>query len=304
MMNKSIQYYLGIDGGGTKTVFLLTDTRGVKLCSVTLGASNPNDVGFDTTCALLSDGIRAVTGGYDRAAISCFAGIAGAATGDHASRITEFLRSLGFARAEAASDLALSLAVCLGDDDGIAVIAGTGSVAVGRHSSEHGEQLYRAGGYGYLFGDAGSGFALGQGAILAALQAEDGSGAPTILQGMVADQCGTERVLSSLSDFYRGGKTEIARYAPLIFKAHAQGDAVATKILTDNVRAMAASVRALAERMGMDHVRVGICGGLGNQHAVLLPLLQDALSDDGRTYSLLAAQDAPIQGALYLASQL
>ena len=297
MINNSIQYYLGIDGGGTKTVFLLTDMRGVKLCSATLGASNPNDVGFDATCALLSDGIDTVTGGYDRAAISCFAGIAGAATGDHASKITEFLRSLGFARAEAASDLALSLAVCLGDGDGIAVIAGTGSVAVGRC----GEQLYRAGGYGYLFGDAGSGFALGQGAILAALQAEDGSGAPTILQGMVTDQCGTERVLSSLSDFYRGGKTEIARYAPLIFKAHAQGDAVATRILTDNVRAIAASVRALATRMGTDYVRVVICGGLSKQHAVLLPLLQDALSDDSRTYSLSAAQDAPIQGALYLA---
>ena len=299
-MTNTIQYYLGIDGGGTKTVFLLTDMRGVKLCSATLGASNPNDVGFDATCALLSDGIDTVTGGYDRATVSCFAGIAGAATGDNAAKMTDFLGTLGFARAECQSDLALSLAVCLGDGDGIALIMGTGSVAMGRC----GGKTHRAGGYGYLLGDAGSGFALGQGAILAALQAEDGSGTPTLLHGMVAEQCGTERVLSSLSDFYKGGKAEIARYAPLIFKAHVLGDAVATAILTENVRAIANHVRALATRMGKDYVRVVICGGLSKQHAVLLPLLQDALSDDSRTYSLSAAQDAPIQGALYLAGKL
>ena len=194
MMNESIQYYLGIDGGGTKTVFLLTDANGVMLCSATLGASNPNDIGLDATCALLENGIQSVTGGYDRAAISCFAGIAGAATGDNACKVTDFLCTLGFLRAECQSDLALSLAVCLGDDDGIAVIAGTGSVAMGRCGGE----TFRAGGYGYLFGDAGSGFALGQGAILAALQAEDGSGAPTVLHGMVAAQCGKEKVLTAL----------------------------------------------------------------------------------------------------------
>ena len=297
MMNESIQYYLGIDGGGTKTVFLLTDANGVMLCSATLGASNPNDVGLDATCALLENGIQSVTGGYDRAAISCFAGIAGAATGENAARMTEFLTSLGFARAECQSDLALSLTVCLGDDDGIAVIMGTGSVAMGRC----GEQLYRAGGYGYLFGDAGSGFALGQGAILAALQAEDGSGAPTVLHGMVAAQCGKEKVLDALSDFYRGGKTEIARYAPLIFKAHALGDAVATGILMGNVQAIANNVRALGARMGKEQVRVVICGGLVAKAHVILPLIEDALAGDGRTYALSVSKAEPIQGALYLA---
>ena len=298
MMNESIQYYLGIDGGGTKTVFLLTDANGVMLCSATLGASNPNDIGLDATCALLSNGIDQVTAGYDRAAISCFAGIAGAATGDNACKITDFLCTLGFLRAECQSDLALSLAVCLGDGDGIAVIAGTGSVAMGRCGGE----TFRAGGYGYLFGDAGSGFALGQGAILAALQAEDGSGAPTVLHGMVAAQCGKEKVLDALSDFYRGGKTGIARYAPLVFDAYTQGDAVATLILLQNVSAVAHQIRTLATRMEKHAVQVGFCGGLIEaQSDVLLPLFKDALAGDGRTYALSAAKQPPIQGALYLA---
>ncbi len=296
-MDNTVQYYLGIDGGGTKTAFALVDACGTQLATLALGASNPNDIGLDATCALLGDGIDQVTEGYDRTAISLFAGIAGAATGENAASITEYLRTLGFAKAECQSDLALSLAICLGDSDGIALIMGTGSVAMGRC----GNTLFRAGGYGYLLGDAGSGFALGQGAILSALQAEDGSGAPTLLHDLVAAQCGKDRVLDALSDFYRGGKAEIARYAPLIFRAHAQGDAVATEILTRNVHAIADNIRALAERMGKDQIRVGLCGGLTAESDVLLPLLQDALAGDGREYVLSVAKAQPIEGALHLA---
>ena len=196
-MRNEIQYYLGIDGGGTKTAFALVDACGNEIAALTLGASNPNDIGLDATCALLGDGIDQVTKGIDRAQISLFAGIAGAATGDNAASITAYLGTLGFAKAACQSDLALSLAVGLGDADGIAVIMGTGSVSMGRKNGE----LFRAGGYGYLLGDAGSGFALGQGAILAALQAEDGSGAPTILREMVAAQCKKDRVLDALAEF-------------------------------------------------------------------------------------------------------
>ena len=296
-MQTTVQYYLGIDGGGTKTVFWLVDAQGFLCASVTLGASNPNDIGLQATCSLLKEGIDKVTAGYDRAAISCFAGIAGAATGENAASITAYLGALGFARAECQSDLALSLAVCLGDADGIAVIMGTGSLMLGQKDGK----ILRVGGYGYLFGDAGSGFALGQGAILAALQAEDSSGANTILHELVAAQCGKVRVLDALADFYRGGKTEIARYAPLIFDAHEQGDAVATAILKNNVQAIANSVRALGARMEQERVRAVICGGLVAKSDVILPLLQDALSGDGRTYILSVAKAEPIQGALYLA---
>lgn len=296
-MSQTLQYYLGIDGGGTKTAFFLTDTHGNTLASATLGASNPNDIGLDAACALLGAGIDKVTAGYDRATISIFAGIAGAATGDHAVHIKAYLETLGFAKADAASDVRICLASCLKDEDGIAVIMGTGSVAY----AQCGGQILRAGGYGYLLCDAGSGFALGQGAILAALQAEDGSGAPTLLRDMVADACGKARVLDALSDFYRGGKAEIARYAPLIFEAHAKGDAVATEILVRNVRAVADLIRAIGTRMGTDYVRAVLCGGLTEKSESILPILHDALANDVRTYSLSVSKAAPVQGALYLA---
>ncbi len=297
MKNKSVQYFLGIDGGGTKTEFRLVDSTG-KLCtSALLGASNPNDIGLDAICALLGEGIAKTTEGFDRATVSVFAGIAGAATGDHASRIKAYLNTLGFARTDAASDVRSCLAACLRDQDGIAVIMGTGSIAYAQCDGE----ILRAGGYGYLLGDAGSGFALGQGAILAALQAEDGSGTPTLLHELVSEQCKQARVLDALSDFYGGGKAEIARYAPLVFEAHAKGDAVATEILLRNVRAIADLIRGIGARMGKEQIRVVLCGGLTAKGNVILPILEDALTDDARSYSLSVLQSDPIQGALYLA---
>ncbi|MBE6697579.1 MAG: hypothetical protein E7581_03560 [Ruminococcaceae bacterium] len=296
-MTQTEKYYLGIDGGGTKTEFRLVDATGNLLCSALLGASNPNDIGLEATCALLADGIAKVCAGYDRAEISVFAGIAGAATGEHAAHIKEYLGTLNFARADAASDTRSCLAACLRDEDGIAVIMGTGSVAY----AQCGGEILRAGGYGYLLGDAGSGFAVGAGAILAALQAEDGSGPATLLRDLVADACGKTRVIDALSDFYSGGKAEIARYAPLVFKAHAKGDAVATEILTQNVQAIACLIRAISARMGKQQVRVVLCGGLTAEKDVILPILKDALADDARCYSLSVLESAPIQGALYLA---
>ena len=296
-MRNEIQYYLGIDGGGTKTAFWLVDAQGFLCASCTLGPSNPNDIGLKEACALLDDGIAQVSAGYDRSVISCFAGVAGAATGENAALLTAHLGTRGFVRAECQSDLALSLAICLGEDDGIAIIMGTGALALGQLNGK----VLRMGGYGYLFGDAGSGFALGQGAILAALKAEDGSGEQTLLHDMVADKCGKRCVLDALAKFYLGGKVEIARYAPLVFDAYTQGDAVATAILQDNVRAIAANIRTLGARMDKEHIRVVLCGGLVAKSHIVLPLLQDALAGDGRTYALSAAKQHPIQGALYLA---
>ena len=118
---------------------------------------------------------------------------------------------------------------------------------------------------------------------------------------VISQRPGKARVLDALAEFYRGGKTEIARYAPLVFDAHAQGDAVATGILMGNVQAIANNVRALGARMGKEQVRVVICGGLVAKAHVILPLIEDALAGDGRTYALSVSKAEPIQGALYLA---
>ncbi|MBE6691572.1 MAG: XRE family transcriptional regulator [Ruminococcaceae bacterium] len=290
--------FLGIDGGGTKTEFLLADGDGVILNRLVLGSSNPNDIGMDATKQLLQRGIYQICGEHPLSAVSVYAGIAGGGTAGNAEKLQEFLTRFGFLRANAGSDARNAIAAGLGDGNGVAVIMGTGSIA---YAQQDGKQ-YRLGGHGYLLGDAGSGFALGRDVILAALKQEEGSGDATALYPLVKAQCGGETVLERLSSFYQGGKAVIASYAPLLFTALEQGDAIAANILENNMQALASTVIGAARHTVGDPVRVALCGGLvqANRQYVL-PALQAQLQREPRRYALTVCETAMATGALYLA---
>ena len=82
---------------------------------------------------------------------------------------------------------------------------------------------------------------------------------------------------------------------------HASVKLAAVGAGVQHVRAIADNVRALGSRMGIDEIRIGLCGGLTAESDVILPLLQDALAGDERKYILSVAKAQPIHGALYLA---
>lgn len=292
-----IKYYLGIDGGGTKTAFALADTSGNILREITLGATNPNDVGFESTFAVLSKGIEQVCDSYPYNKISVYAGLAGCSSVENLPKIRDFLATFGFGKCANHNDAMNAVAAALDDKDGVAVIMGTGSIAY----AQSGTYLRRIGGYGYLFGDAGSGFAIGRDTILAALQYEDGSGAETLLHTLVKEQCGTNTVLQSIDRFYEKGKIEIARYAPLAFLAFEKGDAVAKKIITENLRAIACLIRAGADTVGSDYVNVTLCGGLTVSQKIILPTLYCLLADSTYHYEIKICEKPPVWGALRLA---
>lgn len=292
-----IKYYLGIDGGGTKTAFALADQSGNILKETILGATNPNDVGFACTFSVLKRGIETVCDGIDLREVSVYAGLAGCSSVENLPKICDFLASFGFGKHANHNDAMNAVAAALDDTDGVAVIMGTGSIAY----AKSGSYLRRIGGYGYLFGDAGSGFAIGKDVILAALQYEDGSGKDTLLYDMVKEQCGTGTVLQSIDCFYEKGKTEIARYAPLAFTAFEKGDTVAKKIITDNLRAIASLIRSGADTVGGDRVNVTLCGGLTKSSNVILPVLYSFLDGGKHHCEIKICDKPPVWGALRLA---
>lgn len=291
------RYFLGIDGGGTKTAFALADEGGSIRSRVTLGACNPNDVGFEQTERILQEGIISACAGYPLAQISVFAGLAGCSSVENLPKVSAFLARFGFARIANDNDAKNAVAAALGNGDGMTVIMGTGSIAYAKKGSD----LYRIGGYGYLFGDRGSGFSIGKDVILAALQQEDGSGGQTMLYDLVRSACGGKTVLSQIDFFYKEGKKEIARYAPLAFKASQEGDAVAKQIVEDNLQAIAQLILGGAKRLDGAPIKVVLCGGVSKQEDVILPMLSRMLENDGRIFELAVCNKEPVWGALILA---
>ena len=291
------KYFLGIDGGATKTMFALADKNGKIIRTCRLGACNPVDLGIERTRKVIYEGINEICRGIPFYSICVFAGISGGITGTYKEEIHDFLSSFSFARCDNGSDAQSAEALGTSSGDGIAGIMGTGCIL---YAVKNGTRR-RIGGYGYLFDDGGSGYDIGRACIKAALGDDDGSMPETMLTKLVHDKLGASP-LECLSDIYKKGKTYIASFAPLVFDAYMSGDSQAKLILENSMRNLARQINAAAEYFdGKDvPVTVTLVGGLTAQADILLPMIEKALKDPSKI-NLKICSDEPICGALLLA---
>lgn len=287
-------YFLGVDGGGTKTEFKLADGDGNALATCILGGSNPNDVGFEASCSILREGAAKVCGSIPYSQVSVFAGIAGAGSGNHGENLTKFLQTLGFATAACGSDAKNAIAASLGMRNGMITIMGTGNVTFVQKDG----QLHKIGGFNYLFDEGGSGFTVGRDAIAYALRVEERGEPAGALYQLVLQKCGSQKVLDKLTGFYTGGKRSVADFAPTVFEAYEQGDEAAEKILQSNAAVVADQINFGMTMLSEECPEAVLVGGLTKKADVLLPMIKEKLNGECR---LTAFTGSPVLGALRLA---
>jgi len=147
-------------------------------------------------------------------------------------------------------------------EPGVAVVAGTGSIAYGRN--ERGDEV-RVGGWGWLVGDEGSAFDIARRAINAAFRSYDGRGPSTSLTDAVKRRFNVKDLRDLITYLYAGRGTpvaRIARLAPLVNAAAVRGDEVARRILNEAGEELASAVIAAVRRLGMAGRSV-VVGGVG-----------------------------------------
>jgi len=227
-----LSYFLGFDGGGSKTDCVLVDEHGAVLASAYGSASNPLRTGYAKTWFALSSTADAVLArqkikSTDISGIC--AGLGGAARTQVARRIASFLeRSFPNAAVQVTSDMEIALSAAAGDGKGIVLIAGTGSVAFGRNASG---LTARAGGFGPWIGDEGSGFEIGKLAAAAVSREVDARGPQTVLTERIFKDLDCrdwnelfERIAKSADDVF-------PRLFPTVAKVGDGGDPVACELL-------------------------------------------------------------------------
>lgn len=294
----SQRYYLGIDGGGTKTIFKLTDESGAAVRIVCKGAVNPNDIGMDNACDVLREGILEVCGDIPRARITLFAGISGGGlTGNNAALLHAFFARFGFYAFQNGSDIDNLIALAE-HRPCILVIMGTGFIVYSLQE----QHQQRLAGWGQLFDDGGSGYTLGRDAIHAALCALDGSGEHTILSNLLTARMGMTPQ-AHLSNIYAGGKRYIASFADVVFDASAQGDHIARMILQRNMAYVAHIISTAARSIPEEqNIPVLFSGSISKQSDVLFPLIRHHLAD--KRCILRRMEQDPVDGALEYARRL
>lgn len=287
---------LGLDIGGSKTHALLCDGETV-LEEVFAGSANPSSAGIaeairqlDLIFAQLhTDEVRAIC-----------AGAAGVDTTEGEERFRRLLTERApTAQVSVVHDTALILATA-GTTTGTAVISGTGSVAWGRRSDGY---VARAGGWGYLLGDEGSGYWVTREAVRhALLRTESGRSADKLSQQLAAD-CGLQRVEQLVDHFYANPERRYwASRARIVFEHAAAGDQASSRIVSAAAEALAALVYRVGQRLGSTGPVV-LAGGLVVNQPALQQAVRERLSRQGRN-DVRVLDRAPAYGAVSLAQAL
>ena len=286
-------FLLGIDGGGTKTEFLLTDSVGNEIKRLFLSGSNPVNKGIENTFGVLNEGITKICDGLDFGEISAFAGIAGGKTGENQKLINDFLSRFGFASFGCGSDIDLVLEAALKDENGTAVIMGTGIVAYARS----GEELHRTGGRGYMIDKGGSGFHYGSDALSSAFEFIEGRGGSEIILGLIEKKLG-KSLEQSVADIYDGGAAYVAAFAPVVFEAYNLGDAAAGAIVDRNAYEAAKIINGAKKDTDG---KIVVCGGLCRQKEIIYSFLMKYIEGEA---SLTFLDEPMVNGAISLAERL
>ena len=293
-------YYLGIDGGGTKTEFALSGPDDKIVCRIFMDGCNPNTVGIEQTKRIIEDGIAQVCDDVTLSSVVVYAGIAGCASGNYADEIKAMLKKMSFAACDVGSDNNSIVAAGLGNREGITMILGTGICCYVVKK----EEMKRIAGWGYLFDNGGSSFHIGRDAINAFFSAHDGTGKETSLVQRIKQDfdCSNADFLKYL---YKGGNKLVSSFAMCVFEEAEKGDDVSIAILKKNVAEIARLIRASLSHFSTHNERIPVIlsGGLTKQK-LLLPYLTNSLGDDIKRCDIQVLGVPPVCGALELAKEL
>lgn len=261
--------YLGVDGGGTKTAFVLVDDAGAVLASALAPSCYYLGQGIGLVEEVLRDGIQAVcTQARVEPADIGYAFFALPGYGEVSADLDELDaipgRVLGHSRYACDNDMVAGWAGSLGAVDGVNVIAGTGSMTYG----EHGDRGLRVGGWGELFDDEGSAYWIAIQGLSAFGRMSDGRLPVGPLHGhltrhleLAADLDLVDVVLNR----WQGDRARIASLARVVTIAAGDGDEVCRDVLRRAGRALAGLVTATIDQLGYadgDVVPVSWSGGV------------------------------------------
>ncbi|ANF95504.1 BadF/BadG/BcrA/BcrD ATPase family protein [Paenibacillus bovis] len=251
-----MEYVIGIDGGGTSTTAVAVDGNGQQIAYAEGNASNPkSSAGTDyrsnihnVISQLLSDSALVL-----EQCRGIGAGVAGVYTPEECRVVEQVLHSYWQERGQQAPDIRVvsdaetALAAAFGTNRGIVAIAGTGSIVLGVLPS--GERV-RAGGWGHILGDQGSGYAIGQRTLQTVMLGYDGIVEVTGLSDKVLQHYDARSAEDLRHIVYQPhiGKRQIAAAAKLCIEASQSGDVLAQQIITQAAVDMAELVQALLNR--------------------------------------------------------
>lgn len=294
-------YYLGIDGGGTKTCCAI-GSEGIEVARAVGPGCRLARVGEERAREALHNTIRKAcrSAAIEPAQIDCTViGTSGAGRRDIAERVRQLLVEIVPGDVRVVGDMVIAREAAFSGLPGVVVIAGTGSIAYG--VNERGETA-RSGGWGPGISDEGSGEWIGREAVRAALRSIDERHTTVLLAAMQEawHVSSPEEIAAQLKS---EDDQAFSTFFPVVLDAAVNGDAVALHILTEAGTELARLTRVVMHRLWAPHegVRVAIGGGVFENANLVRQVFTNLLLADRPGTAVLGSAVVPVAGALYLA---
>jgi N-acetylglucosamine kinase-like BadF-type ATPase len=296
-------FVLGLDAGGTKTVCYLADARGGLVAQHRTGGANLQAAGELALEKVLHAAMEGALGPHDVVPAAVCLGIAGVDREDDAAVVRGIMRRIGYkARVVVTNDALVALVAGAGHGPGVVIVAGTGSIAYGRN---HAGQAARAGGWGYVLGDEGSGYWIGRLALRAVVRAADGRGPHTLLTQLILGHFGVARPEGLVHAVYFSHlpPNAIAAVARHVQAALDAGDTVAADILEQGACELVASARTVVSRLGLEGAVFPfvLAGGIFQAVPWLVHALEARLPTLAPAARVLRLEREPAFGAVLIA---
>jgi N-acetylglucosamine kinase-like BadF-type ATPase len=302
--------YLGVDGGGTKTAFALISAQGQLLAAHQESGSYYVDIGIAGVERVLQAGVTTLLQQANcRADDIRFAFFGLPAYGED-SRVVRALdtipaRFLSPGKYRSGNDMVCGWAGSLGCQDGVNIVAGTGSISYGENAG----RTARCGGWGELFGDEGSAYWIGQCGLKLFSRMSDGRSE----RGPLYEIFRTALAISSDLDLsglvlneWHSDRSKIAKLSVLVSQAAQAGDLQAREIFRRAASELVEIIEATCEKLEFsvdEKIPVSYSGGVFNAGALILDPLAEMLGATARHYQLAPPLYEPLIGAALYAAK-
>jgi len=293
---ESLKRILGIEGGGTKTEWVLLSGEADEQKILSQGQLSGSNLRLTSDDALAR--LFAVLPA-DATHVGVF--LAGCATDEDRTRLRGLVEK-AWPRAVLAigSDRDSGLAVAFGAEDGIAVIAGTGAAVHGRR----GERVEKAGGWGQLLGDRGGGYDLAMQGLRLVLTHYDLNQTITPLAEEILRSLALNRLQDLVGWAMQADKMSVARLAPAIFHAAKHGEPEMLATVQAGAGVLAEFTRAVAQRLEFRGAPVRLIGGLFTHHEEYAALFRYRLSVLLPDATVSVCAESGALGAAWLAGRV
>ncbi|MGL4875310.1 MAG: N-acetylglucosamine kinase [Clostridium sp.] len=291
-----MNYVIGVDGGGTKTEAVAYSLEGEVLESTLTGFGNLVN-GKNEALKNITDSIEGLVNKLGKDGLKgLYLGIAGSEVSDNAKVIEDKVKEkFGFS-SKVMNDGDLALKALLKGEDGILVIAGTGSIAFGIHGTHE----KRVGGWGHLLGDEGSAYKISVEAFKIMIKEDDYGLERSELSKDILEKLNIKEVSNIIDFVYSATKDEIAQMAGLVSKHAELGNEEAKAILVNEGIEIAKSAERVFKALEFESCSIGLVGGVIRKSKILREAFENYLNENIKVKSFVDDSVSPAIGAYYI----